>query len=173
MGYYIRPGLVEENIELLDKIVNHLGNSGSIAFDAGSGGLVDRLYWRLMRIIKATETLVDEAEGRFASLRKHIKVKRCFDPPSVIIEMDETKDLSATPLLTDDETVALARISSYNGRVLPLDFTPSSLFDEDKFRQDVRDLGFSLTRTDEGTYIAHRPETPRKSAFDIITGTDG
>lgn len=189
MGYSITEGMVEDNAPILDRILMGVKRGEAVVFKCHPH-LLSKNNYRMHNLLKATNVLTKEANGKYSGLRSRVKVIMDSRRSAIIVEPKHgTVQLSESLVpMVPDEDDAIEILKNFQGETKDLKFTPSSGdFNIEDFAQRIQAIGFKLARnietgeyviitdeeSDEIMVLAERVEKRKKhSAFDVLKRPD-
>lgn len=143
MAYYIRKGLVEENIETLEMIYRVIRDGREQAFKAPSPSKMNSIRHQFRKLLAAADRLPHEAGGKYKGLAASTEISLDWDSMRVIVRPKDSAP-EYTPVLPGEEDM-LELVKSYTGQVCQLKgFVPPD--DLDAFDHKLQQLGFRLAR---------------------------
>ncbi|MCP1392620.1 MAG: hypothetical protein J5I35_07660 [Methanothrix harundinacea] len=129
MGYSLRKGLVEENVELLEGIRIALETTGSARIPVEDPGELYAKQYSVRRLLKATDIFKSEAGGKYAGLGSQVRVTVQAEKGELVIL--PRKSRTSIEVIEADEVAALEDLKHYPGTMTNLVFSPSDDFDEE------------------------------------------
>lgn len=153
MAYYIRRGLVEENIETLEMIYDVIRSGREAAFHAPTSKKMNSIRHHYRRILTAAKRLPHEAGGKYKDLADRTEVSLDWDKMQVIVRpKDSAPEL--VPVLPDEADM-IEMLRTYEGEAAQMKFCPTPDFSPSRFDSTIQKMGFKLAENvDTGEYIS-------------------
>lgn len=166
MAYYIRKGLVEENIETLEMLYDIVRLDEPRSFKAASPKKMNSIRHHFRKVLAAAERLPNEAGGRFKDLRSRIEVSLDWERMEVTVLPKQT----AAPLIPafPDENDMVEVVKSYKGKLCMLKFAPSSDFDPKVLDLHISRYGFNLAKNPETGDYAITPDNEEHGTIMMV-----
>lgn len=153
MAYYIRKGLVEENIETLEILYDVARSGEPASFTAPSPKKMNSIRHHFRKMLAAAERLPREANGKFKDLRSRIEVSLDWDRMKVIVKAKESVPPLIPAVPNEDDMISV--VKEYTGQSCQLNFAPSSTFNPKAFDARLKQMGYELARNPEtGEYVS-------------------
>jgi len=172
MGYSLNRQLVLQNLDLLDDILSNL-KQGKDTIIPSTPDEISSIAYSLNRILKAAQMYSDIEQGRYSSIRSNVKIHSSPTGSHISIQ-PKGKASASLSLPRNTEAWVLVFLSEYKGNLVPVEFYPSSSFDETLFSEQVSSLGWIMhlsTRREEGeklTYAFERIEEEETTGFNAL-----
>ncbi len=146
MGYHIRTGLVKEHESTLDMILRSISQGEALRFDCGRPEEMNRMKYQFNRVLKATEVLINECDGRFKGIRQRVKVCEDWKNMAIVIEPSSAQAAGITSITPAEpnEYDAIEKLKQFEGNMDLVRFTPTSSFDLAEWQLALNDIGFDL-----------------------------
>lgn len=173
MGYNIKPGLVDANIDTLASIKASI-MKGELAIFPCAPAELSALQYRIFKLLKAAELFRTEGGGEYVGLRAATRVIMDAATSSIRVMPNSQASLKIVQR-QPNEVEAVAKLDSFPGDMTDIEFVPSNTFTVDKLAQLVADKGwelhqdslFTIPESDRVAYFCERVVV--SSGFDAIS----
>jgi hypothetical protein len=150
MGYNIREGCVEQHKEHLELIYQAALSNKPIMFKCARLEDMNRMKYQFNKILKATDMLPHECEGRYTGLRQQVRVKEDWETPAVVIQPIHSfrgnSVLTGIAPAEPNEHDAIEKLKLFEGPNTLVKFKPSPQFNLDIWQLKLNTIGFDLMR---------------------------
>lgn len=173
MGYYIRPGLLTENKDILSPILAAADTGKEVRFDIPDRAQIGRMQYHFNRVLKATEMLRDEEGGIYTDLRERVTVSVDAKRSQLVV-----RPKGEASEHVPSERDALEALQSYSGSLTTVEFALAPDFSLEQFEIRAKALGWRLYRESMKEYERNGREFIRVAAerlgpdFDRVTNAE-
>jgi len=144
MGYHIRTGLVTEHESTLDMIYASIVKGEALKFNCGRPEEMNRMKYQFNRVLKATDILITECDGRFKGLRQRVRVCEDWKYMAIVIEPSAGRGIVTITSAEPNEYEAIDKLKQFEGNMDLIRFTPTASFDLAEWQLALNDIGFDL-----------------------------
>lgn len=146
MGYHIRTGLVTEHESTLNMVYAAIVKGEALRFDCGRPEDMNRMKYQFNRVLKATDVLVTECDGKFKGMRARVRVKEDWKNMAIVIEPSVAQTAGITSIMPAEpnEYDAVEKLKQFEGNMDLVRFTPTSSFDLAEWQLALNEIGFDL-----------------------------
>jgi hypothetical protein len=142
MGYNTTPALIEQNEELLDKILAATAAGREIKLRASDGEISSEQY-KLRRVLAATDSHRSFKGGKFAGLGQRVLLKLDTARNEIIVKPKRGVSIEE---YRANENDALSSLRETSGSMAMLEFYPSDSFSLDYFCTIADREGWTIVR---------------------------
>lgn len=130
----------------MDMIYGAIVKGEALRFDCRRPEDINKMKYQFNRVLKATDILIEECEGRFKGMRARVKVKEDWKNMAIVIEpvTAQTAGITAITPAEPNEYDAVERLKQFTGNMDLIRFTPSESFDLAEWQLAIKEIGFDL-----------------------------